>query len=72
MFPVSNLCQSPQNGAPGMSSDNIGLIGLCKKKTFLSPRLFSVTAVLFISKLHLQALMSVVQRTVNCIGARPT
>jgi hypothetical protein len=50
--PIHKLVSITTDGAPAMTSENVGLVGLCKKDPF--PRLFLVTTVSFISKLYVQ------------------
>jgi hypothetical protein len=52
--PIHKLVSITTDGAPAMSSENVGLIGLCKKIPF--SKTFLGTTVSFISKLYVQKL----------------
>jgi hypothetical protein len=53
--PIHKLVLVTTDGAAAMTSGNVGLIGLCKKR-FFYPRLFSGTTVLFTSKISVKKL----------------
>jgi hypothetical protein len=73
--PIHKLVSITTDGAPAMTSENAGLIGLCKKDpAFLD--YFSYHCVvhqqaLCIKVIDFQHVMSIVQKIVNSIRARP-
>jgi hypothetical protein len=74
-IPIHKLVSITTGGAPAMTSENVGLIGLCKKEpTF--PDFFSYHCVIHQQVVctkvtDLQRVVSVVQKIVNSICARP-